>query len=262
MELPDWINSLEDYEKWKNEVVSLADWVNSLETLEDWEWKKEEGSLSSDTTPSGQHPLGEDPKEPPPLPRPARVSIKNVFFGVVFGIALILAGISIYVYTQNFYTPTLKLHTQEFKTSTISGGAWVVRGGGQSDLLRGFEIVLCKTGAELELKKVINDGGKEENVDKNKPLRGDPLPEGYYRLDIKQMRQAIAPYVIKTANTDIEGKYSLTEVPEGSYFLFAGFKSEFSVAYWLIPVSADKGKDVHIDLYNVNMEEMYDRKEK
>lgn len=262
MELPDWINSLEDYEKWKNEVVSLADWVNSLETMEDWEWKKEKVSLSSDTTPFGQRPFREDPKEPPPLPRPERLSIKNVVFGVVFGISLILAGISIYVYTQNFYMPTFKPHTQEFKTSTISGGAWVVRAGGQSDLLRGFEIVLCKTGAELELKKAINDGGKEKKVDKNHPLSGDSLYEGYYRLDIKQMRQTIAPYVIKKTNTDIEGKYSLTEIPEGSYFLFAGFKSEFSVAYWLIPVSADKGKDVHIDLYNVNMEEMYNRKEK
>ena len=264
MELPDWINSIEDYEKWKNEVVSLAEWTDSLETMEDSEWQKETVSIASDSTPFERHALKEDSKEPLPPQQPRKWSIRNVVFGVIFGISLILAGISLYVYTQNFNAPTFKFDpdTQAFKTSTISGGAWVIRAGGQSDLLRGFEIVLCKTGVDLELKKAINDREKETNGNKNKSVGRVRLPEGYHRLDISKMRQTIAPYIIRTASTSIEGKYSLTDIPEGSYFLFAGYKSEFSVAYWLIPVSVDNGKDVHIDLYNMNMEEMYNKNER
>jgi len=145
-------------------------------------------------------------------------------------------------------------------TATISGGAWVTLGGGQSDILRGLEIALCRESLGPELIRVRAEANEE-----NKKKHPD-WPEFYkdgpavLLTFIINGLEVVSKHTILTAKTSIEGKYRIPDVPEGSYFLFAVYNTIFSVAYWLIPVSVKSAEPITIDLENSNMKECYNKK--
>ncbi len=141
------------------------------------------------------------------------------------------------------------IRLKEIKT-TISGGAWVVKGGGQSDILRGLDIALLEPNKQMRLKIRLL---RKESLEK--------YSNQYAELssDIRDISTIVAPYVIKRVKTNIDGKYEIKDVQGGKYFLYSCYKTSFSVAYWFIPVKIGSNEPIEIDFENSNMTELYNK---
>ncbi|HAZ49055.1 MAG TPA: hypothetical protein DDW76_05045 [Cyanobacteria bacterium UBA11369] len=140
------------------------------------------------------------------------------------------------------------------RTATISGGAWVTKEAGNSDILRGLEIALCKASVKPEIKRV-RDNKWRESLYKNK------TPIGYWHLNIEAMNAKVSAHTgcFQVVKTGIEGKYTIPDVPFGSYFLYAPYETSVAKAYWMVPVEIESTKQIQIDLDNSNMMELYNR---
>ncbi|HAX78503.1 MAG TPA: hypothetical protein DCY88_22400 [Cyanobacteria bacterium UBA11372] len=140
------------------------------------------------------------------------------------------------------------------RTATISGGAWVTKEAGNSDILRGLEIALCKASVKPEIKRV-RDNKWRESIYKNK------TPIGYWHLNIEAMNSKVSSQkdCFQVVRTGIEGKYTIPDVPFGSYFIYAPYETSVAKAYWMIPVEIKSTKPIQVDLDNSNMMELYNR---
>ena len=140
------------------------------------------------------------------------------------------------------------------RTATISGGAWVTKEAGNSDILRGLEIALCQASVKPEIKRV-RDNKWRERLYKNK------TPIGYWHLNIEAMNAKVSAHTgcFQVVKTGIEGKYTIPDVPFGSYFLYAPYETSVAKAYWMIPVEIKSTKPIQVDLDNSNMMELYNR---
>ena len=140
------------------------------------------------------------------------------------------------------------------RTATISGGAWVTKEAGNSDILRGLEIALCQASVKPEIKRV-RDNKWRESIYKNK------TPIGYWHLNIEAMNSKVSSQkdCFQVVRTGIEGKYTIPDVPFGSYFLYAPYETSVAKAYWMIPIEIKSTKPIQVDLDNSNMMELYNR---
>ena len=140
------------------------------------------------------------------------------------------------------------------RTATISGGAWVTKEAGTSDILRGLEIALCKANVKPEIRRV-RDNKWRESISKYK------TPIGYWHLNIEAMNAKVASHkdCFQVVKTGIEGKYTIPDVPFGTYFIYAPYETSFAKAYWMIPIQVQSNKTIQIDLDNSNMMELYNR---
>ena len=50
--------------------------------------------------------------------------------------------------------------------------------------------------------------------------------------------------------TDIDGKYKLSGIAGGRYYIYARHATEYSVVEWLIPIVVDKSENMECDLFN------------
>lgn len=210
--------SKEEYEKWKAEKLKIT---------------KEKGI-------GEKSPYQTEPKNP----QPKRIKKSVLLF--IASIIVVLIGISFLCISQ--------LN----KTTAISGGAWIIKGGGQSDILRGLEIALCNEDVKSRLKDVIDS--EWHKIEMRYKDYKYITPDKYDRLNPEIMNIAVAPFVLKVAITDVDGKYTINGVPKGLYYVYAVYKSSFSVAYWLIPVQVENSKSIKIDIYNANAEEIHNKK--
>lgn len=140
------------------------------------------------------------------------------------------------------------------RTADISGGAWVTKEAGNSDILRGLEIALCKATVKPEIKRV-RDNKWRESVLKNK------TPIGYWHLNIAAMNSKVSAQkdCFQVVRTGIEGKYKIPDVPFGAYFIYAPYETSLAKAYWMVPVQIESTKPIQVDLDNSNMMELYNR---
>jgi hypothetical protein len=143
--------------------------------------------------------------------------------------------------------------------STISGGAWVRWKNGNSTVLRGLNVSLCSEATAAAI-KTTRDSGWDEFLREHP---GHSSSDWYYfrlAMALDEM-EAVAEHDAKphsiSVKTGINGKYSIQDVPQGSYYLFAQTRNNYSAAYWLVPVVVDGDKAVHVDLDNSNMAEVY-----
>lgn len=138
--------------------------------------------------------------------------------------------------------------------SKISGAAWIVKGGGQSDIQRGLEIALCKDSVISAIvrakQKVSDDFGKS-----------GLSAHGYYGLlaALPNMSKAVGRDAVKLVKTDVDGKYLMTNIRPGHYCLYAAYTTNFSAAYWLIPVTIAVAEEVKIDFENGNIMESHNK---
>lgn len=140
------------------------------------------------------------------------------------------------------------------RTANISGGAWVTKEIGNSDILRGLEIALCKASVKPEIRRV-RDNKWRESTSKNK------TPIGYWHLNIEAMNSKVSSQkdCFQVVRTGIEGKYTIPDVPFGSYFIYAPYETSVAKAYWMVPVEIKSTKPIQVDLDNSNMMELYNR---
>ena len=140
------------------------------------------------------------------------------------------------------------------RTANISGGAWVTKEIGNLDILRGLEIALCKASVKPEIRRV-RDNKWRESTSKNK------TPIGYWHLNIEAMNSKVSSQrdCFQVVRTGIEGKYTIPDVPFGSYFIYAPYETSVAKAYWMVPVEIKTTKPIQVDLDNSNMMELYNR---
>jgi hypothetical protein len=65
-----------------------------------------------------------------------------------------------------------------------------------------------------------------------------------------------AKFSVLKATTNIDGKYTLTQVPPGSYVLYADFTNAFSAGYWIVPITVaetEQQPQIQRDLENSNL---------
>lgn len=179
----------------------------------------------------------------------------------------------------------------EPKAGSLSGGIWLTKGSGESNILRGHEIALCTNDVSIDefdhlmvmaeedfqrqWKKHVNvrevaadeaqklrDRGVRISTDqmldmmeKNNPEALHPKLTGFGQL--RSALPAIISYVatkaVRVCKSDINGKYELTEIAPGDYQIFASYDTAFSKGFWLIPVSISPGLQSKLDLDNSNM---------
>ena len=149
-------------------------------------------------------------------------------------------------------------------SGSISGGAWVTKGGGQSDILRGIEVALCKgsTKEMIEKERDVKIAAEVAIVKQDSPDI-EPLAYMEYNrydlLPLKEMNEVAAKNAIKVVKTNIDGKYLFEEVPYGYYILYAYCESSFSKIYWLIPIKVASRKTINMDFDNSNAEEVLNK---
>ncbi len=157
------------------------------------------------------------------------------------------------------------------KKGTISGAAWITKKAGQSDILRGFEITLCKVSVIQDINKLQETEialfafwlarfeQAKETGDTTSMRECLKHLSKYGCLNLVLRRDASLKHALTTVRTDVEGKYTIPAVPFGSYYLYAGYETEFSKAYWLIPVKVESRKLISINLDNSNAREIWNK---
>lgn len=165
-------------------------------------------------------------------------------------------------------------------TARISGGAWIVRKTGNSEILRGLTIsVLPATMPKEKLKIGIDILARSERAGPIVAREYAPLPDNF-PIDLKsyssvlrlaigvtegnslQKYEALASekiwpaavknWAITSTVTSIDGKYEIKQLAGGSYYLCARWASDFSYAEWMVPLKVDRSGDIAQDLFNEN----------
>jgi hypothetical protein len=147
---------------------------------------------------------------------------------------------------------TLVISMSGCAKSKVSGAAWVTRGNGSSDPLRGLEVAVCKTDLLGDLRQVIETGMKASK-EEYPTIKND-----FYHLPLAEMGETVMKHAVATGKADIDGKFTIPNVPTGKYFLYAQLQTSFSKIYWLVPVKVG-WSEVHIDLDNSNAAAIYNK---
>jgi len=63
---------------------------------------------------------------------------------------------------------------------------------------------------------------------------------------------SIARDVVVDVTTSVDGKYNLTNVSRGQWYLYAAIDTRSVLTEWLIPLNAQKSGQTQIDLFNDN----------
>ena len=58
--------------------------------------------------------------------------------------------------------------------------------------------------------------------------------------------------ICKETKTNVEGKYLITDVDPGRYYIYASFESDSLWVEWLIPLEIKAGEEKSVDLDNDN----------
>jgi len=155
----------------------------------------------------------------------------------------------------------------------LKGGAWITKKVGNSDIVRGMDVVLVRREIKRALidkwlerfkqERSTNDvvwtrlgpirrAEPEDEVDVepllvNARWRDQPMRE----LSEDMLWPAIVVLGMEAHTiTDIDGKYEFRNVTGGDYYLFASYSTEYSYIDWLVPVSIRDPEALKIDLYN------------
>lgn len=140
-------------------------------------------------------------------------------------------------------------------TSRIHGAAWLTKGNGQSNLLRGLEVSTCDLSvADVMERERIKTWKKLYEISSSHDLvnsidYGTPL--------INAIESEVTPHIISTVHADVDGKYEISNAHSG--YLYARFVDAYSGAIWLVPVIVKPGEDVTLDLDNHNAEVLVQR---
>lgn len=209
-------------------------------------------------------------------------------------------------------TPTtqpiaLSVPSSQRATHTIKGGAWVVRGTGSSDILRGLHVRLVKPTAKTADVAPVVEAARQsfkrdieaETKSRTKVINGATMVDNYPTEIEKRLTKTLAELdlawsglsvnnqipisdLVSIANhqsktgvpifnwrrfvedvasddTDINGKYEITSIPDGDYFLVSFTNNKVFYIEWAIPVTCHG--DMTIDLNNDNSDRVINRKD-
>jgi hypothetical protein len=157
---------------------------------------------------------------------------------------------------------------------SIKGGAWVTKQAGNSDIVRGMEVVLMRKLIKRSLldkwlmtfeqkkgkNKIIHialssilDAKPDDEVD-IRPLLLDcrSTSDTLDQLTEDLAWPAAALHASETVVvTDIDGKYEIKDVPGNDYYVYASYSTAYNYIDWLIPVTISSPEPLKVDLHNL-----------
>lgn len=125
---------------------------------------------------------------------------------------------------------------------SLSGGCWVTRGTGGSDVIRGMTLTVYKASAGVV--------SAFRSFYPKVRFAADVLPQ------IELLRAAISSEVVAKAETNIDGKYTLGVLPGDRYVVFASWASTSSAMYWIKHLDVDCNGARTLNLHNENATEI------
>jgi hypothetical protein len=153
-------------------------------------------------------------------------------------------------------TPTPESKVSETKPepgSRIKGQASMQLKNQNKSILNKMELVLCSAELAARFKETRDDGWRK-NASRLK------FNDGYNNLDLNAIGSLAAREGLFRAQTDETGSFQINQVPVGSYLVYGQYRSNYAVAYWLVPVKVSKeGEEITIDLNETNVKEAYNR---
>ena len=134
------------------------------------------------------------------------------------------------------------LATLKSFTCSLSGGCWVTRGTGGSDLIRGMSIATYRASAS-----VIS---AFRSFYPRVRFATDVAPQ------VEALRTTVSSELVAKAETNIDGKYALGSLPGGRYVVFASWASTTSAMYWIRQLDVDCSGSRTLNLHNENATEV------
>ena len=206
--------------------------------------------------------------------------------------------------------------------ATVSGGAWVVKGAGNSDVLRGLKIYILKPECNAESVRACllsiaetaksDAKGKRQTALEYRAKKDDfydKQADKYeaeaaeldkcvaavnadaakittrmntldaYKLILKadhssplvkkyglqmplggSFAKVLTEVTEKTAQTNIEGKYTFDAIAGGRHYVYAYWSTDISSIEWIIPITVKDAPTVSQDLFNENAEVIWNKK--
>jgi uncharacterized coiled-coil protein SlyX len=130
-----------------------------------------------------------------------------------------------------------QMRTNQTGSATISGAAYLARVNGDSILLRGLEISLCKRSAITNWNATMKAHYSEAN-----PFN---MSSAEFESDLAKFTYRVRNEIVVSVKTTIEGKFQIPNVAQGEYVLFAKHVTPPFHAAWMIPIlvtPADKNE--------------------
>jgi hypothetical protein len=112
------------------------------------------------------------------------------------------------------------------------------------------QIALCPAAAADEIRKVRDARWLESANRMN-------LADGWNNLDLTAIGLKAVELAVARTEANADGVYRFTQVPPGSYVLYAQYISRYGKGYWVVPVEVKAGETAEADLNNANMAEIY-----
>jgi hypothetical protein len=161
------------------------------------------------------------------------------------------------------------------RSAELSGGAWLVKEDGQSEILRGIDIFLCRSTFERDVASEIRTIvitrqraiGEMTRVGQAGLSHGESAYSATMRKinliavqafqaetdALTAMNRKASQSALKATKTGVDGRYTLSNVADGSFTLFAAFQYNSALGCWLVPVSVQGGVTIPLDLENSNL---------
>jgi hypothetical protein len=148
--------------------------------------------------------------------------------------------------------PAPKPLSADPSAGTLSGKASLVLKQGQSIPLAGLELLVTSPDAAIKVKEVREKRWLEIATPRT-------FGDGYNNLDLQAIGLEAMKYEVGRTKADDDGKFTVTGLKPGDYFLYAQYKSRYAAGYWIVPFKAEAGKITSLDLNNDNLKEIFNR---
>ena len=71
--------------------------------------------------------------------------------------------------------------------------------------------------------------------------------------------EIVSHSIVKSAETDVNGRYQFESIPWGEYYVYSMYNDRFSIAEWLVKITVKKSGRFKIDLKNNNAEHIHSK---
>jgi hypothetical protein len=165
-------------------------------------------------------------------------------------------------------------------SARVSGGAWIEKKIGSSDILRGLTIaIIPATLPKARLNPILDAACTVKWLEPGIREKYGRLPESYpvdlkpicallhvavegaqgndsQKFDAFVAEQAwsimVKKFAIASVETDIDGKYQFKRLSGGSYYLCARWVTEYSFVEWVLSLEVDQSGEIVQDVFNQN----------
>jgi hypothetical protein len=147
------------------------------------------------------------------------------------------------------------VETKKESGSVITGQATIQLRNQLKSVLGRMELVLCPEAIQGEIKSTRDERWRLLASRAN-------FNDGYNNLDLQAIGTVAVRQAVMRAKSNEEGVYRFEKVPAGSYVVYGQYRSKYAVAYWLVPVKVEagrEGQEIKVDLNETNVKEAHNK---